>query len=107
ILNTTDQDFKNAWYEMELNPEAEPFIASGIIKYSSSDRFYVTTAEKARGDVIGGLPKVTGFDHEWDTLLTTSEDLMEFYNQGSDGIYNALQSITVRVYWDGGSQEEI
>ena len=67
----------------------------------------VVPAEKAENmEMENGVPVVTGFQHEWDMLLTTKEDLAEYWNLSPDGINNALKALSVKIIWDGGQQEE-
>ncbi|MGN9165394.1 hypothetical protein ACTNDY_09000 [Tissierellaceae bacterium HCP3S3_D8] len=105
ILNTTNQEFKNVYYEFELNPDIEPFIASQVLKFTS-DKFYVTTVQQAAADSKSEILKVSGFEHNWNMLLTPNTELIEYYNRKPDDIYDALKTITIKIKWDGGEQEE-
>ena len=49
---------------------------------------------------------VTGFQHEWDMLLTTKDDLTEYWGLTQNGIYDALKAVVVEITWNGGKQEE-
>lgn len=106
IINKTDLDFNDVWYELELNPEVEPFIASKILKFTS-DTFYVTTEKQALLNSQDEILMISGFEHDWDMLLTSEDKLLTYYNKEPDDIYNDLKSITVKVIWNDGNQEEV
>lgn len=106
ITNTTEQDFKNTWIELTLNPELEPFVASGIINFIG-DKLYVTTLEKAAEIPKEDGLKVCGFEHGWNMLLNTPENLEAYYGKRPEDIFDALKFVDVWVRWDGGSQHEI
>lgn len=110
ISNLTEQDYKNVWYELKLNSEVEPFIASKILKFSSN-KFYVTAKEKVARQSqqvpsnASGL-RASGFEHRWRMLITSKEELKEYYHASPEEIGKALRSITVTIKWQGGSQEQ-
>ncbi|MGI5971728.1 MAG: hypothetical protein ACOX7P_08405 [Oscillospiraceae bacterium] len=105
IVNATERDYEKVWFELELNPEAKSVVASQIITYSSKlsmDYFYVTTSEKAMGEdtqfADDGSLMVTGFTHNFHSLLHSY--------MSPEKVAEALQYITVTIYWEGGSQCE-
>ena len=107
IDNCKNKEYKNVSYKLQLNKEVEPYIASGIITFDENDKMNVVPAEKAENmERENGVLVVTGFQHEWDMLLTTKEDLAEYWNLSPDGINNALKALSVKIIWDGGKQEE-
>lgn len=105
INNTTQEEFRDVWFQLTLNPEAAPFIAGQMTTFES-DPMPVTTAEKAAQNDDSSKLLISGFSHTWGMLLTTDTDLAEYHGKKPDEIADALQSITVSVYWDGGSQTE-
>ena len=107
IDNCKNKEYKNVSYKLQLNKEVEPYIASGILTFDENDKMNVVPAEKAENmEMENGVLVVTGFQHEWDMLLTTKEDLAEYWNLSPDGIDNALKALSVKIIWDGGKQEE-
>lgn len=108
IVNSTEQDFQKVWFELELNPETEVFIASKITKFSSTysmDYFYVTTLEKSTGPdgndaqfADDGSLMVPGFEHNWNMLLEPV--------RAPEAVAKASKYINISIYWDGGSQIE-
>ena len=107
IDNCKNKEYKNVSYKLQLNKEVEPYIASGILTFDENDRMNVVPAEKAENmEMENGVLVVTGFQHEWDMLLTTKEDLAEYWNLSPEGIDNALKALSVKIIWDGGKQEE-
>ena len=105
ILNTSEYDFSETWFEASLNDEVKPFIASQVISYRS-DKFDVTSEAKA--DLVNNKNnlKITGFNHNWSLLLTTPDDLADYNGMTPDEIVNALRSIHVQIHWDSGTQEQ-
>ena len=103
IENIGNEEYENVYFEAELNKEVEPYIATHILKYTS-EKMNITTAEIAK-KTTGDL-NVYGFEHEWSMLLTAEEDLEEYYSSKTREMADYLDSVVVRVYWDGGSQEE-
>ena len=103
IENIDNEDYEDVYFEAELNKEAEPYIATHILKYTS-DKMNITTEEIAKSTT--NELKVYGFEHEWSMLLTTEKDLNEYYSLKTEEIVTCLDNVTVRVFWDGGSQEE-
>lgn len=101
IENITEQEFNNVWFEIMLNDEIEPYIASHILTYESG-KMDVTTKMKSQQD-INDL-NICGFWHKWTMLLTSEDDLEEQYNLTQDSLYSALKEITVNVYWENGQQ---
>lgn len=107
IKNISDKEFKNVWYELSLNKEAEPYIASGITSFTS-DKMDVTTFEKAQlMDEKNGIPIISGFTHEWNMLITSEEVLKEYYNLRIESLTENVKFFTVKVYWDGGEQKYV
>ena len=105
ILNTSEYDFSETWFEASLNDEVKPFIASQVISYRSG-KFDVTSEAKA--DLVNNKNnlKITGFNHNWSLLLTTPDDLADYNGMTPDEIVNALRSIHVQIHWDSGTQEQ-
>ena len=110
INNTTDAEFHDVSYTLTLNEEAQPYIASQQMTYApvtAAERMNVVSEKTAAS--ASNLPDntVCGFSSEWDMLLTTKEDLAEYENKQPEGLYDAVQNLTVEINWDGGSQSEI
>lgn len=108
IDNVTEEKYHNVYYKLKLNDEVKPYIATQTIQYTSEKMDVVSQAAAAKVGTDNGStkPLVSGFKHEWDLLLTTEEDLKEYHDLSEDGIRTALKSITVQVFWHGGSQEK-
>lgn len=109
ISNTTESEFHNVSYTLSLNEEAKPHIASQQITYAPvipEDHLNVVSQETATS--ASDLPDntVCGFSSEWDTLLTTEEDLENYENKQPDDLYQDVQTLTVDICWDGGTQSE-
>lgn len=105
INNISDKELKNVWFELSLNKETEPYIASHIISYQS-DKMDVTTFEKAQlMKEKDGKPMISGFIHTWDMLLTTDKNLDEYNNLKTDELAKSIKFLNVIVHWDGGKQE--
>ena len=107
IDNISDEDYKNVTYSLTLNKEVEPYIANGIITFVEDSKINVISYENEK--VIkdnNAEVSVTGFQHEWDMLLTTKDDLTEYWGIAQNGIYDALKAVTVEITWNGGKQEE-
>lgn len=109
INNITELELKKVWFELQLNSEVEPYIASGILKFKS-DKMDITTREKALEadlkDKPNDKPIVWAFSHEWNMMLTTEENLDTYYGLSPEGLAEGLKSITVQVNWKGGLQTE-
>lgn len=103
--NVTNHDYSNVWYECSLNEEAEPFIASRIIRNQITDKNSITTKEKAQSS-NDELLLAWGFDHHWAPSLTKASELKEYYNLKLTDIQQHLKSITITIHWDGGMQTE-
>ena len=103
ISNVTDLEFKEVWYELQINSEVKAYIASHILKFTS-DKMDITTREKALAADSKGKPIIWGFSHEWDMLLTSEEDLDSYYDLSPEGLAEELKSITVQVNWSGETQ---
>lgn len=103
ISNDTDLELKEVWFELQLNSEVEPYIASHILKFTS-DKMDITTREKALAVDSKEEPIIWGFSHEWDMLLTSEEDLASYYDLLPADLTDGLKSITVQVNWSGGTQ---
>lgn len=106
IDNMTNLKYKNTWFELELNKEMKPYIASQIIKYTSGEKMDVTTSDEAKisDKNVNSKPMISGFEHEWGLLLLTEDELKEYFDLSPEGICDALKEITVRIYWDGGKE---
>lgn len=102
IENISEQEFSNVWFEIMLNNEVEPYIASHILSYKS-EKMNVTTKENAQQN-INDL-NVCGFVHKWTMSLTAEEDLKEYYDLKPENLYAALKQATVNVYWKSGKQK--
>ena len=107
IDNISDEDYKNVTYSLTLNKEVEPYIANGIITFVEDSKINVISYENEKiiKDNNAEL-SVTGFQHEWDMLLTTKDDLTEYWGLTQNGIYDALKAVVVEITWNGGKQEE-
>lgn len=105
VRNYSEDDYRGVWYEFELNEEVKPFIASGIIHHSITDKKMITGEKKAMQDDNDLL--VWGFSHSWSPTLTSTSVLKEYYNLSLVEIKNHLESITVTIHWDGGSQTQV
>lgn len=109
INNITELELKKVWFELQLNSEVEPYIASKILKFKS-DKMDITSHEKALEADLKDKPQdkpiVWAFSHEWNMTLTTEDDLDTYYGLSPEGLAEELKSITVKVTWKGGSQTE-
>lgn len=106
IENIYDEEYRDVQYSMKLNHEVKPFIASGIISFES-DRFWVTPKSIA-AESRNTLPlKVSGFDHNWNLLLTSEADLEDYHDKTLSELLDHLKSLEVQVKWSGGMQTEI
>lgn len=105
ISNVTNLEFKEVWYELQLNLEVEPYIASHILKFAS-DKMDITTQEEALAAGSKDGPIIWGFSYEWEMLLTSEEDLDSYYDLSPEGLAEALKSITVQINWSDGTQSE-
>ena len=105
ISNVTNLEFKEVWYELQLNSEVEPYIASHILKFAS-DKMDITTQEEALAAGSKDGPIIWGFSYEWEMLLTSEEDLDSYYDLSPEGLAEALKSITVQINWSDGTQSE-
>lgn len=101
IENKTEERFKEVSYALELNPEVEPYIASGELRFES-DKMDVYTKEEAEETEA----YVWGFEHVWGMLLTTEKDLEEYSSTEQKKIVENLKELTVYVEWRGGKQVE-
>lgn len=106
IYNHSDQEYKDVWFELSLNQEVQPYIATGILNYTSEKMDVTTAGDAKKNEVKNGKPNVCGFTHTWDMLLTTEEDLAEYSDLVPQGIEESLKTVTVCVFWDGGEQKE-
>ncbi|WP_122790905.1 hypothetical protein [Intestinibacillus sp. Marseille-P6563] len=104
ITNMTQTNFQDVRFSASLNAEVKPFIASHILTFES-DPMPVTTVEKATQNADSSQLLISGFVHTWSMLLTTAEDL-EYSGKQPEELPDALKSVTISVYWDGGSQEQ-
>lgn len=102
IDNNTEKDFESVWFKVKLNEGTKPYIASQMIEWSSEE-VDVTTKEKAQENTEKLLP--WGFEHTWNMLLTTDEDLQEYESVSSNKIEKVLNTVTVQVFWKGGEQK--
>jgi len=106
IKNITKNDFKDAFYTIQLNEEIKPYIASQVISFKS-DSFWVTSESNAINS-INALPlRVSGFTHKWDLLLSDEEDLKKFFGKDIKEIENALKYVKVSVQWEKGLQVKV
>ncbi len=108
IDNITDKDLKKVWFELRLNDEVKPFIASQII-YFKSDKMDLTSKEnafKSSNKNKSNKPLIWAFEHDWGMLLTPEEDLKEYHNLASEQIVDSLKYIEVNVHWKGGDQTQ-
>ena len=106
ITNTTREDYRDVRFELLLNPEVKPFLASQILTFQS-DPMPVTTVEKAQQGPASEPLRISGFEHTWSMLLTPADDLQEYSGKRPEDLPGALRSVTVSVFWDGGSEEQI
>ena len=116
INNITNQDYKNVWYRISLNEEVKPFLAAGIVTFTS-DKMDILSKEHAFDPSIEDKedsPKIWGFTYEWGSLLTTTEEFQEvtYYDKTGKEIHNtpeeimeALKNVSISVHWKGGKQE--
>ena len=104
ISNVTNLEFQKVWYELQLNSEADPYIASHILKFAS-DKMDITTREEALAAGSKDGP-IWGFAYEWEILLTSEEDLHSYYDLSPEGLAEELKSITVQINWSDGTQSE-
>ena len=100
ISNKTDMEFDDVWFEIMMNQEVEPYIATHIISYKSEPMDVTTQKNAISLEATKEKPNISGFTHNWDMLLTTEADLKEFYNLSPDGIMDSLKYIQVIVHWD-------
>jgi len=101
IVNQTDKNFHNVWYEFSLNEEVKPFIGSGILGYKS-EPMDVTSRDKAvRSE---DAKTVSGFESSYQMGLTPQDTLEEYYQLEQSEVVSALKEIEIKVFWDGGSQ---
>lgn len=105
ISNVTNLEFQEVWYELQLNSEADPYIASHILKFAS-DKMDITTREEALAAGSKDGPIIWGFAYEWEILLTSEEDLHSYYDLSPEGLAEELKSITVQINWSDGTQSE-
>lgn len=105
MISEVEEYIKDVYFTVELNEEVKPFIAAQILKFTG-DVKDVAPLEEVKKSKVPGLV-VTGFEHTWEMLLTTSEDLKNYSQHSPEEIRNELKSITVTVYWKGGSQQLI
>lgn len=106
IHNLTDQELKKVWYELKLNNEAKPFIASQIINFKS-DKKDVTSKKNALDNQTkpqNNKLLIWGYKHEWGMLLTPEKELKEYHNLTSDQLLDYLKFIEVKVHWKNGEQ---
>ena len=100
------EDYRDVRFELLLNPEVKPFLASQILTFQS-DPMPVTTVEKAQQGPASEPLRISGFEHTWSMLLTPADDLQEYSGKRPEDLPGALRSVTVSVFWDGGSEEQI
>lgn len=105
INNVTDMEFKKVWYELQLNSEVKPYIASQIIEFTS-DKMNITTHEKSLASSLNDKTAVWGFSHDWNMSLTSEDDLNSYHGLSPEELAEELKSITVQVNWSGGKQTE-
>lgn len=107
ITSQTGHTFEKTKYAIQLNEEAKPFIADTIIVRDYCDPFRVVPENSKRiGEIEHGYMNVSGFEDRWEPLITAETDLREYYHLSMDSLPQHLQSVTVKISWEDGEQEE-
>ena len=112
IENITEENFEDVSYELSLNEEAKPYVASGILKFCQDemDVFSQTECKSLQEKGIeekNGVPVIWALVHNWGLLLTTEEDLQTYHGVSREEIWKAVKTVTVDIHWDGGKQKEV